>query len=183
MKPPGKGILGLLLGLLTAQRYQSDSLTIRFYSEAPLEKITAINSTGCQSWIDFSSDSVFVQVKIRAFSFPNKLMQEHFNENYLESERYPYAYFRGKLVTPFPYTTPGTYAVSAQGSLEIHGVAHQRVVTGTFEVQPDGRLRLEGKCWVRPADHKIKVPRFLWQKIAEVIEVTYYGFYSPLSAK
>ncbi|MCS6790474.1 MAG: YceI family protein, partial [Bacteroidia bacterium] len=139
--PPslGKKILwawSLNFLLLPAQRYVSDTLYIRFYSDAPLEKIQAENTRGSQSWIDFSTDSVYVRVKIRSFSFPNKLMEEHFNENYMESERYPYAYFQGKLIAPFSPKEPGTYAVSAKGLLTIHGVTRERLLSGTFEVLP-----------------------------------------------
>ena len=167
----------LLVGLSWAQRFSTDSLYVSFYSDAPLEKISAENRTGCSSWVDFGTDSVYVRVRIRGFSFPNKLMEQHFNEDYLESERYPYAYFWGKLVAPFPYTQLGTYAVGARGILEIHGVRKERVLTGVYEVLPDGTLKLTGKFFVAPADHKVKIPRLLWQKIAEQVEVSFVGWY------
>lgn len=167
----------LLVGFSLAQRFTTDSLHVRFYSDAPLEKISAENPTGAMSWVDFATDSVYVRVRIRSFSFPNKLMEQHFNEEYLESDRYPYAYFWGKLVAPFPYAQPGTYAVSARGVLEIHGVRQERVLSGLYEVLPDGTLKLTGKFFVAPADHKIKIPRLLWQKIAEQVEVSFVGWY------
>ncbi|MCX8112749.1 MAG: YceI family protein [Bacteroidia bacterium] len=167
----------LCLTTTWAQRYETDTLVIRFYSDAPLEKIAAENKNGCRSWIDFATDSVYVQVRIRGFSFPNKLMEEHFNENYLESDKYPYAYFRGKLVAPFPYTQPGTYAVSARGMIEIHGVRREEVLSGVYEVKPQGVLQLSGRFLVRPTDYKIKIPRLLWEKIAEEVEVSFYGIY------
>ncbi|MCX7652350.1 MAG: YceI family protein [Bacteroidia bacterium] len=169
-------IIWLACGL-RAQTYHADSLIISFYSDAPLEKITAENRTGCLSWIDFKTDSVYVRVRIRDFSFPNKLMQEHFNEDYLESDKYPYAHFWGKLVAPFPYTRPGTYAVSARGVLEIHGVRREEIISGVYEVLPDSKLKLTGRFFIRPADHKIKVPRLLWEKIAEQVEVTFRATY------
>lgn len=173
-------LLGLSLGW--AQRYKTDSLIISFYSDAPLEKISAENRTGCTGWVDFATDSVYVRVQIRGFSFPNKLMEEHFNENYLESERYPYAYFRGRLVAPFPHTQPGTYAVSARGTMEIHGVKKEEILSGIYEVLPDGRLKLSGNFLIRPADYKIKIPRLLWEKIAEQVEVRFRGLYVQSSA-
>ncbi|MEN3041668.1 MAG: YceI family protein [Bacteroidia bacterium] len=152
-------------------------MTISFYSDAPLEKISAENRTGCYSWIDFRTDSVYVRVRIRDFSFPNKLMEEHFNEEYLESDKYPYAQFWGKLVAPFPYKQPGTYAVSARGILEIHGVKREEIISGVYEVLPDGKLRLKGRFFVRPANYKIKIPRLLWEKIAEQVEVSFQATY------
>lgn len=181
MAPQVIKYVGVLLCFsLWAQRYQTDSLIISFYSDAPLEKISAENRTGCYSWIDFRTDSVFVRVRIRSFSFPNKLMEEHFNESYLESEKYPYAYFRGKPIAPFPYRQPGTYAVGARGVLEIHGTKQERILSGTYEVLSDGRLRLTGNFFVRPADHKIKIPTLLWEKIAEQVQVTFTGLYRAL---
>ncbi|MCS7188714.1 MAG: YceI family protein [Bacteroidia bacterium] len=169
----------LYLIKLSAQSYHTDSLTISFYSDAPLEKISAENRTGCYSWIDFQTDSVFVKVKIRGFSFPNKLMEEHFNEDYLESEKYPYAYFQGKLVSSFPFQQVGTYAVSAEGTMEIHGVKKRQVLAGIFEVLPTGKLLLQGKFIVRLEDYKIRIPRLLWNKIAEEVEVSFRGIYRP----
>ncbi|GIV25582.1 MAG: hypothetical protein KatS3mg026_1274 [Bacteroidia bacterium] len=171
--------ISLLIGGAFAQRLVADTLYLRFYSDAPLEKITAENTRGVYSFLDLATDSVFVRIKIRGFSFPNKLMEEHFNENYLESEKYPYAYFRGKLVAPVPYPTPGTYAVSAKGLLQIHGVAQERVLSGVFEIQPNGIVLLSGKAYVKPADHRIAIPRLLTQKIAETVEVTWWGRYKP----
>ncbi|MCS7296828.1 MAG: YceI family protein [Bacteroidia bacterium] len=159
------------------QRYVTDTLIISFYSDAPLEKIAAENRTGCTSWVDFATDSVYVRVKVRNFSFPNKLMEEHFNESYLETDRYPYAFFRGKLVAPFPYTQEGTYAVSARGIMEIHGVQREEIVSGLYEVRKDQQLVLTGRFFVRPADYKIKVPRMLWEKIATEVEVSFRGIY------
>ncbi len=166
-----------------AQMYKSDTLFISFYSDAPLEKISAESRKGSYSVIHFGPDTVYVRVPIRSFEFPNKLMQEHFNEDYLESDRYPYAYFRGKLVAPIPLNEPGQYAVSAEGELVIHGRAQHRLLSGVFQVLPDRRIILNGKFLVRPADHGISIPRMLWQKIAEEVEVRFYGQYRPESTK
>jgi len=165
-----------------AQLYKTDTLFISFYSDAPLEKISAESRKGSYSVIHFGPDTVYVRVPIRSFEFPNKLMQEHFNEDYLESDRYPYAYFRGKLIAPIPLNEPGEYAVSAEGDLIIHGKAQHRLLSGVFQVLPDKRLILRGKFLVRPADHDIKIPKMLWQKIAEEVEVRFFGQYRPENA-
>ncbi len=169
------------INALLAQRFVTDTLVISFYSDAPLEKISAENRTGCYSYVDLGTDSVYVRVRIRGFSFPNKLMEEHFNENYLESDKYPYAYFWGRLVAPFPSDEPGTYAVSAAGQLTIHGVTREALISGVFTVESAGSLRLEGKFFVRPADFNITIPKLLWQKIAETVEVSFLGTYRPKS--
>ncbi len=166
-----------------AQMYRADTLFISFYSDAPLEKISAESRKGSYSVIHFGPDTVYVRVPIRSFEFPNKLMQEHFNEDYLESDRYPYAYFRGKLVAPIPLGESGEYAVSAEGDLIIHGQAQRRLLSGVFQVLADRRVILNGRFLVRPADHRISIPRMLWQKIAEEVEVRFYGQYRPESTK
>lgn len=168
-------VLGLTVGW--AQLYETEELVISFYSDAPLEKITAENRGGCFGWVNFATDSVYVQVWMRGFSFPNKLMERHFNELYVESDKYPYAYFRGKLVASFPYTKVGTYAVSAKGVMEIHGVKRQEVLSGVYEVKPDGRLKLTGRFFLHPADYGVKVPTLLWQQIAKQVEVSFHGIY------
>jgi hypothetical protein len=75
--------------------------------------------------------------------------------------------------------TPGEYAVSAEGDFTIHGKAQHRLLSGVFQVLPDKRLILRGKFLVRPADHDIKIPQMLWQKIAEEVEVRFFGQYRP----
>jgi hypothetical protein len=165
----------ILLGF--AQVYKPDTLGISFYSDAPLEKISAESRKGSYSVIHFGPDTVYVRIPIQSFVFPNKLMQAHFNEDYLESDRYPYAYFRGKLIAPIPLDTPGEYAVSAEGDLTIHGKTQRRPLSGIFQVLPDKRVILRGKFLVRPADHGIQIPQMLWQKIAEEVEVRFYGQY------
>ena len=76
--------------------YSTGTGEVSFYSDTPLETIEAVNKkTG--SIINATSRELAVQMKITDFVFPNKLMQEHFNENYLESEKYPTAVFKGKI--------------------------------------------------------------------------------------
>jgi len=177
-------MLRLLIPLLAyshAQLYKSDSVGVTFYSDAPLEKITADSRKGAFSVIHFGPDTVYVRIPIRSFEFPNKLMQSHFNEDYLESDKYPYAYFRGKLIAPIPVSQPGDYAVSAEGDLIIHGQTQRRFLSGVFTVLPDRRIILKSKLFVRPADHKIKVPQMLWQKIGEEVEVLFHAAYKATS--
>src|SRR6476661_6163219 len=86
--------------LATAQAqspiFVSSSSTVSFFSKAPLEDIEAINSKSI-SLINLQTLDIVVRVPIAKFEFPNKLMQSHFNENYMESDKYPAAIFQGKL--------------------------------------------------------------------------------------
>src|SRR5690606_40197205 len=94
---------------------------IYFYGSTPLESIEAYNHAVAAA-LDLGSGELVFQVPIRSFIFEKALMQEHFNENYMESDRYPRAEFKGKLVdSPKEYAKSGTYSVEAEGIMTIHG--------------------------------------------------------------
>ena len=150
--------------------YGTSTGEVSFYSDTPLETIEASNKkTG--SIINATSGELAVQMKITDFVFPNKLMQEHFNENYLESEKYPTAVFKGKIKEAVDLTAAGTYPVTAEGSMTIHGVTKPVAVKGTI-VSSGNELKLDFKFQVRPEDYQIEVPSLVVTKIAEEIDVT-----------
>ncbi|MFN3996249.1 YceI family protein [Algoriphagus sp.] len=150
--------------------YATSTGEVSFFSETPLENIQAVNKkTG--SIINATSRELAVQMKITDFIFPNKLMQEHFNENYLESEKYPNATFKGKIKESVDLSVPGTYPVATEGSLTIHGVTKPVLVKGTI-VSTGSDLKLDFKFQVKPEDYKIEVPSLVVTKIAETIDVT-----------
>ncbi len=134
-----------------------------------LEDISAENDSATSS-INFSNNDIVVKVKIDQFDFPNKLMQEHFNKNYIESERFPYANFKGKIDQFIDFTKPGIYQVTAQGKLNIHGVERSRLLKGKLTVI-NGKMILDAVFNIVLEEHKIKIPEIAFNKIAEVIEV------------
>lgn len=150
--------------------------SITFFSRAPLEDIEAKNNKAI-SLINTSNNEIAVRVPIKQFQFRNSLMQEHFNENYMESERYPHATFKGKINETIDFNTPGTYDVSATGVLNIHGVNQKRTLKGKLTITNPG-ITLATKFEVLLADHKIKIPRIVFNKIAERIAVTTNFSYS-----
>src|SRR5690606_2114368 len=121
----------LVAGGSRAQIYQSYKSETSFFSKAPLEDIEAHNDGGASVLNAGTHEIVFV-VPIRGFQFRKSLMQEHFNENYMESETYPTATFKGKL-QGFDPSGEGSQNVVASGTLTIHGVASQVNVKGTLE--------------------------------------------------
>jgi len=150
--------------------YGTTTGEVSFYSDTPLETIEAVNKkTGVI--INLSTSELAVQIRITDFVFPNKLMQEHFNENYLESEKYPTAVFKGKIKENVDLSKSGTYPVTAEGTLTIHGVNRPVLVKGTIQSIAN-ELKLDFKFQVKPEDYKIKVPSLVITKIAEVIDVT-----------
>src|SRR5690606_28749001 len=130
------------------------SVRLRFFSSAPLEDIEATSTQGVSA-INTTSRAIYFKVPVNTFQFRKKLMQEHFNENYLESDKFPYAEFKGKILGETDLTKDGTWPVEAEGTLLIHGVAKTYRVSGTITVA-GGKTTAEAKFNVRVADHNIK---------------------------
>jgi len=142
---------------------------ITFFSSAPLEDIDAKNKRVI-SMLNTQSLEILVRVPINQFEFQNKLMQQHFNEKYLESDRYPYATFKGKVSPGIDFSEVGTIDVSAVGVLNLHGVDQKRTLTGIITVSKDG-IKLDTRFNINLADHKIDIPKLVFNKIAERIAV------------
>lgn len=169
--------LGLCItGLLQAQSvFVSRQATVSFYSSAPIEDIEA-KTDQAVSAINPQTGAVFFKVPIRSFQFDKELMQSHFNSDYLESDKYPYAEFTGQLTPVPPAGKDGTYPVTVTGKLTIHGVTRDYSTPGTVVVK-DGRLSAQASFKVRLADHQIKVPTLLTRNIAEVVDVSVQAAY------
>ena len=159
-----------------AQKYKSVEGKVRFFSEATLENIAADNAKA-SSVFDESNGNIVFSVPIKSFEFRKSLMQEHFNENYMESDQYPKATFKG-TVAGFE-NKAGTQKVSAQGDMTIHGVTKPVSVDGTMELK-DGQIYLKSVFKVKLEDYDVKIPQVLWQNIAEEVEVTLNFIYQPL---
>lgn len=154
---------------LTAQLYTAQSGETSFFSKAPLEDISAVNKK-VGAVLNTATGDIAVKIPMTEFSFPNKLMQEHFNENYVESDKYPAATFRGKIQETLDYTKPGSYPVTAKGTFDLHGVKQERTLKGTLTVG-EGKLTLQSDFPVALKDHNIDIPKLVFQKIAETIAV------------
>ncbi len=160
----------------SAQKYVLENGVIIFFSEAAIENIKAENvKTG--SMLNTQTGDLAFSVPIREFQFEKKLMQEHFNEKYLESEKFPKSTFTGKM-TGFDNTVKGIQQVKAGGKLTIHGVTTAVEISGTAEVQSN-KIILKSKFMVKLADYNIKIPQLMWQNIAEQVEVTVDFTYKP----
>lgn len=166
-------LLASPLALRAQDRFATRTGHITFHSSTPMENIEADNHK-VSSVFDINTSAIEFAVLIKAFTFDKALMQEHFNENYMESNTYPKATFKGK-VTGLPEgaaAKPGTYSVAATGDLTIHGVTKPVTVPGTITVNADGTLKLTTKFNVKPEDHGIKIPGMVRDNIAKEIEVT-----------
>ena len=127
---------------LNAQnRYFTKEGKAHFISEAPLEKIEAVNRK-VASVLDISTGQIEFSVLMKAFEFEKALMQEHFNENYVESDKFPKAVFKGKIedASNIKWTVDGKYPVKVSGKMTIHGVTKDITVPGNIEVK-SGNIR------------------------------------------
>ena len=153
-------------------KYITQNGHINFFSSAPIEDITADNNA-VGSIIDPVTGEVVFTLSMTGFEFDKKLMQQHFNENYVESDKFPKSTFKGFITNndKVDYTKPGTFSVIVKGDLSIHGITKKIRTPGTIEVTGEG-LKASSKFIIQPADFDIKIPAIMRNKIAEEIEVT-----------
>ena len=168
-----KKLLGISLIFMSfssfSQLYIAKTGETGFYSETPLENIAALNKQVTAA-IKAETGDVAVKMQMTQFQFPNKLMQEHFNENYMESSKYPIGTFTGKIQEKIDFSKDGVYDVSTKGIFTIHGVKQDRTMTGKLTVK-GSTLTLVSNFAVKLVDHKIDVPKIVFAKIAEDISV------------
>jgi polyisoprenoid-binding protein YceI len=183
-----KSVLWLALGLavslsLQAQnRYFTKTGHIEFYSHTAVEDIKGINDQ-VTSFMDITTGDMVFSILNRSFQFAKPLMQEHFNENYMESEKFPKSSFEGKIVDikAIDFTKPGKYPVKVSGKLAIHGVTKVVEANGDLVVDKD-KVTGESVFQLNPEDYGIKIPGVVRQNIAESFKITVqmnYQLYTP----
>ena len=162
-----------LTGSLHAQRkFMMSRAEMNFKSDAELEVIQA-SSKNVQGIIDPATNQFAFTVEVKSFQgFNSALQREHFNEKYMESERYPRARFSGKIVEPIDVTVDGEYDIRVKGELDIHGIKQTRIIKTKVTVR-SGIMQIESVFFVPLADHNISIPSIVSQKIASEIEVEF----------
>lgn len=163
-------LLHFLSNVAFAQQYMSKEGSVHFFSQAPIENIEAENNT-VAGIIDVANGEYAFRVKIEDFRFAKPLMQEHFNENYMESQRYPFATFTGFMTDFQELDLSDKQLVQVKGNMSMHGVDQSINVEASVWMQ-DGELHLTSKFWVKLVDYKIDIPKIVMYNIAEEIEVT-----------
>ncbi len=154
--------------------------TIGFYSKTPMENIEAINKSGI-SVIDKTTGQLEFSVLLKGFSFEKALMQEHFNENYLESDQFPKAGFKGKITdqSKVNFTKDGMYNVPITGVLTLHGVSKEITTSAIITIR-NGITEGEADFNIDITDYKIKIPSIVKEKIAKSIKITVKALYQSL---
>lgn len=154
--------------------FQGENGKVTLKSDAPLEIIEA-SSHKLRGAIDPEKQSFAWSLEIKSLEgFNSPLQREHFNENYLESTKYPKASFSGKIIEKVDLATEGTYTVRAKGMLLLHGIEQERIIKSTIEIK-NGKATVRATFTVPLADHDITIPRVVYQKIAEEVTVTVYA--------
>lgn len=148
---------------LFAQQYLANNGEISFFSNAPMEDISAQNNK-VSALYDVNTKELVLQLNIKDFVFPNSLMQEHFNENYLESDIYPKSTFTGKVISQ------DVDAAIVEGNLTIHGKTNKIKVAGNLN-QDNNTVNILANFNVMLEDYEIKIPKLVMYKIAENIDI------------
>jgi hypothetical protein len=161
-----------LTQLLSAQKLISKTGHVRIYSHTPLEDVDAENSQ-VASILDPSTGNLQFSLLVKSFVFKKTLMEEHFNENYMESDKLPKSTFTGKItnLASIDFKKDGTYPAEVSGDLTIHGVTKAVSAKGTIEIK-QGKITAKSKFNVDPKDYNVVIPDLVKDKIAKEIEIT-----------
>lgn len=156
----------------SAQKVYTKNGSISFFSTAAMENITADN-TQVMSVLNTQTGELLFSVLIKGFHFKKSLMEEHFNENYMESDKYPKASFKGNITeaAKINYSKDGNYVVNVTGELTIHGVTKKVSAPGTLSVK-SGLVSAISKFNIKLSDYNISIPAIVKDKIAETIDIT-----------
>ena len=155
----------------TADKYLTKTGKISFYSDAPLEKIEAHNRA-VGVLLNSETGDLRFSVLVKSFVFEKKLMQEHFNENYLESSKHPKSTFTGKItnMSAVNLSKDGKYIVKVDGTLKIHGIA-KKVSESGYIIVKNGALSLDASFSVTLEEYKIKIPGAVKDKISKDVKI------------
>ena len=174
-------MLGCLSIESSAQVYIAKNSEISFFSEAIMENIEAVNHKS-SSLLNTKTGQLVFKVPIGAFEFEKDLMKEHFNENYMETEKFPQSTFKGAISGDIDYTKDGTYPAKAVGKMVIHGIEKERTMEGNIVVK-DGAISLESEFIAKLADHDIAIPKVVVKNIAEEVLVKIKADFIPYEKK
>jgi polyisoprenoid-binding protein YceI len=168
-------ILSILFSVtLSGQKFFSRDVVVKFDATAQNspEEIKAINKSGTVV-LDAATGDMAFKVLIKNFLFEKALMQEHFNENYFESGKYPNATFSGKITNAADvnFKKDGTYKVKVKGTMEMHGVKKELEIPGTIEVKGTN-LKIKSDFTVACADYNIAIPGAVSDKVGKTVKVS-----------
>ncbi|MDX1940200.1 MAG: YceI family protein [Saprospiraceae bacterium] len=164
-------------------KFYSKTAMVSFNASTPLEDIDAQTNTGTIV-LDTETGKLESSVLVKAFQFKRALMQEHFNENYMESSKYPKAVFKGEItnLSEVNFKKDGDYKVKVKGTMEMHGVKKEIMTNGILNVAGKN-LKVNADFIVACADYEIKIPSVVADKVAKEVKVTVNTALQALAGK
>jgi polyisoprenoid-binding protein YceI len=162
--------------------YMTKTGKVSFYSRAKSpEKVEADNNEASSILNTQTGDMVFA-ILLKSFHFERALMEEHFNENYVESNKFPKSTFKGKItnLSSISFSKDGTYPATVEGELTLHGVTKKVSYPGSYIIK-GGKINGSSKFTIKLRDYNITVPSLVADKISEDIDVTVDCLYEPKS--
>jgi hypothetical protein len=167
-----------LVGMEAQTFYSLKKGNVHFFAGTPLEDIEADNSK-TTSFLNIKTGDVLISMPVREFKFKSALMEEHFNENYMESEKFPKSDFKGKILNidqiDFSQSTP--FTVKVQGVFTIHGVSQSKTIDVVLK-NAAGIIQAETKFNILLGDYNIQRPQILWEKLSEQVAIDAILYYS-----
>jgi len=163
-----------------AQIFIARDTHVSFFSSAPLEDIEATSHSGSAAF-DLNTGDLVFKVPNKSFEFKKQLMQDHFNESYMESDKFPVSVFKGKVDHPAQLKKEGTYMIPISGILTVHGVA-RKYETQVKMVVTSSSITASCSFQIKTADHHIKIPTIVIKNIAEVLDIHVTASFKPKSS-
>lgn len=157
--------------------YLSKNVDMSFFSEARVENISAQSKEGTAA-VNISTGEMMVKVRIKSFHFKNGLMEEHFNENYMETDKFPEAIFKGSIIEKLDSTKVAEFPITIKGMLTVHGVQKERTLKG-LAIFKDNQIILSSDFLMPVSDHNIEIPNDKISNIAQNIQVKIHATFFP----
>jgi hypothetical protein len=162
-------------------KYFTRSGKVSFHSKTDMENIEALNTKGT-SVLDAKTGQIEFAVLLKAFEFEKELMMEHFNENYVESDKYPKSVFKGTIedIASVNFQKDGVYPVKIKGQFTLHGVTKDIATDGTVEVK-GGKPTGKTSFTILLADYNIVVPSVVKDNISKSVKIDIIAAYDKMS--
>jgi polyisoprenoid-binding protein YceI len=170
-----------IFGMLQSQtRYMCKNGFVGFYSKTAMEEIKGDNNQ-TSGIIDGQTGQIVINVLVKSFKFDRALMEEHFNENYVESDKFPKSTFKGNInnLKDVDFKKDGTYSAAIDGEMTIHGVTKPLKTKGEIEVKGE-TITAKAKFLLNPVDYGIDIPSVVREKIADNMEITVNMAFVPM---
>lgn len=160
--------LGFCQVAMSQTRYHIQEGDVTFVSKAQLELIEA-STSNVIGLLDIDRKAFAIAIQVSSFrGFNSSLQQEHFNENYVESSKYPKAIYKGVILDDIDLTKNGFYKVETKGKFALHGVEVSKNIECDIKVE-NNEINVKAIFEIPLEDHNIKIPKIVRLKISETI--------------